>query len=102
MAKPVTATVSKLNNAIVRGEITSYSVDAVGLYVQLKGRAHRQKIYHVRDTSDQFRAATAMNIAAYASGQAVTIEHQLTLTRPGFNNLIIAQTVGMGASPYIP
>ena len=43
MVKPVTATVSKLNNAIVRGEITSYSVDAVGLYVQLKGRAHRQK-----------------------------------------------------------
>jgi hypothetical protein len=43
-----------------------------------------------------------MTIAAYASGQAVTIEHQLTLTRPGFNNLIIPQTVGMGASPYIP
>jgi|SaaInlV_120m_DNA_3_1039746.scaffolds.fasta_scaffold09076_2 hypothetical protein len=41
MAKPVTATVSKLNNAIVRDEITSYSVDAVGLYVLLKGRAHR-------------------------------------------------------------
>jgi hypothetical protein len=56
----------------------------------------------VRDTSDQFRAATAMTIAAYASGQAVTIEHQLTLTRPGFNNLIIAQKVGMAASPYIP